>query len=130
MECRFCFSDGKVENVRGFNACGRCAGKVVPLCEGVVHQVSGPLVAKGWGVEVITDENEWRAALSSAVSEYEMNDEGRKAILFAIQCKKGDVTTLTFIDRMSVLAAMSAALSRLMTAPRSRDKRNLPKRNL
>ncbi|RNF12155.1 uncharacterized protein Tco025E_06495 [Trypanosoma conorhini] len=118
MECRLCCCAGEVGEVGRFKACGRCAVKVVPFCEEVVRQVGGVLAGRSWSVEVVTDEKDWIAALASAVRKDELSDEGRRAIMFALRCRKGDITTFTFMDRMSVLAAASAAISRLLTSPK------------
>ncbi|RNF01876.1 hypothetical protein TraAM80_06717 [Trypanosoma rangeli] len=118
MECRFCFCAGEVGEAGRFKACGRCAARVVPFCEELVRQVDGVLANQSWSVEVVTDEKDWLLALASAVKEAELSDEGRRAIVFALRCRKGDITTFTFMDRMSVLAAASAAVARLLTSPK------------
>ncbi|KAH9597517.1 hypothetical protein LSM04_000813 [Trypanosoma melophagium] len=124
MECRFCCLETKLEEVDGFKACSRCVGKIVPFCRAVVRQVISELPGKGWDVKVIADEEDWLDALSLVVkNRSELCDEGRKAIVFAICCKKEDITTFTLVDRLSVLAATSAALSRVLTSPKQPARR-------
>ncbi|ORC84153.1 uncharacterized protein TM35_000481140 [Trypanosoma theileri] len=127
MECRFCCSETKLEEVDGFKACCRCVGKIVPFCRAVVRQVVNELPGKGWDVKVIADEEEWLEALSLVVkNECGLWGEGRKAIVFAIRCKKDDITTFTLVDRLSVLAATSAAISRVLTSPKQPTRRKGP----